>query len=137
MSSSLTVDDAINSRMSCRAFTDRAVSRETILEILALASRAPSGTNTQPWKVYVLQGKVRDALVAEVRAAHDAIFAKPELAAEYRDEYDYYPTKWVSPFIERRRENGWGLYKLLALSVVKKTRCMPSISATTTTLTRR
>ena len=115
MSTSLTVDDAIDSRMSCRAFTQREVARETVMDILALSSRAPSGTNTQPWKVYVLHGKVRDALVAEVCTAHDALFANPELAAQYRDDYDYYPTKWVSPFIERRRENGWGLYKLLGI----------------------
>ncbi|MEO6623720.1 MAG: nitroreductase [Burkholderiaceae bacterium] len=115
MSSSQTVDDAINSRMSCRAFTDLAVPRETILEILALASRAPSGTNTQPWKVYVLQGKERDALIAEVCAAHDALYGDPALAAQFIDDYDYYPTQWVSPFIERRRENGWGLYKLLGI----------------------
>ena len=101
--------------MSCRAFTDLAVNRETILEILSLASRAPSGTNTQPWKVYVVQGKARDALVDEVCAAHDAIYADPALAAQFVDDYDYYPTQWVSPFIERRRENGWGLYKLLGI----------------------
>lgn len=110
---SSSVDDAILSRMSCRAFTSEPVSRSQIEALLALASRAPSGTNTQPWRVYVLQGQARDALVAEVCAAHDAIYANPELAANYRDEYDYYPTKWVSPFIERRRENGWGLYSLL------------------------
>ena len=48
MSTSLTVDDAIDSRMSCRAFTQREVARETVMDILALSSRAPSGTNTQP-----------------------------------------------------------------------------------------
>ena len=91
------------------------MTRETILEILSLASRAPSGTNTQPWKVYVVQGKARDALVDEVCVAHDALYADPALAAQFVDDYDYYPTQWVSPFIERRRENGWGLYKLLGI----------------------
>ncbi len=115
MTTSHSVDDAITSRMSCRAFTQREVTRETVMDILSVASRAPSGTNTQPWSVYVLQGKARDALVAEVCAAHDALYAKPELAAQYVDDYDYYPRQWVSPFIERRRENGWGLYKLLGI----------------------
>jgi nitroreductase len=116
------VDDAILTRMSCRAFTSEPVARETLIELLQLASRAPSGTNTQPWRVYVLQGAARDALVAEVCAAHDAIYANPELAAQYRDEYDYYPTKWVSPFIDRRRENGWGLYSLLGIQRGEKDR---------------
>jgi nitroreductase len=110
------VDAAIESRFSARAFLPRAVAREQIAEILRVASRAPSGTNTQPWKVYVVQGDSRDALVQKVCEAHDAIYANPALAAEYREEYDYYPEKWVSPYIDRRRENGWSLYGLLGIT---------------------
>jgi nitroreductase len=107
------VDAAITSRMSVRAFTSQPVARQTLTDVLQVASRAPSGTNTQPWKVYVLQGASRDSLCAQVCDAHDAIRADPTLAAQYREEYDYYPEKWVSPYIDRRRENGWGLYGLL------------------------
>ena len=115
------VDAAITSRFSCRAFLrDRAVPRETVMEILDVAARAPSGTNTQPWRVYVLEGATRDALVDKVCAAHDAIYANPALAAEYAEEFDYYPTKWVSPYIDRRRENGWGLYGLLGIAKGEK-----------------
>jgi nitroreductase len=109
------VDEAITSRMSTRAFTSQPVPRETLVELLALASRAPSGTNTQPWKVYVLQGASRDALCEQVCAAHDAVRADPALAEVYKEAYDYYPQKWVSPYIDRRRENGWGLYGLLGI----------------------
>ena len=109
------VDAAITSRMSVRAFTSAPVSRQTLTDLLQVASRAPSGTNTQPWKVYVLQGDSRAALVDKVCAAHDAVRANPALVNEYREEYDYYPEKWVSPYIDRRRENGWGLYKLLGI----------------------
>ena len=109
------VDDAIRSRMSARAFLPKAVAREDIEAILDVASRAPSGTNCQPWKVYVLQGASRDALVDKTCAAHDAIRANPELAAQYQEEYDYYPAQWVSPYIDRRRENGWSLYGLLGI----------------------
>ncbi len=109
------VDAAITSRRSVRAFTQQAVARETLTELLQVASRAPSGTNTQPWKVYVLQGVNRDTLCEKVCAAHDAIRANPALAADYREEYDYYPEQWVSPYIDRRRENGWGLYGLLGI----------------------
>jgi nitroreductase len=110
-----TIDTAITSRMSTRAFTQQAVPNQTLHDILQVASRAPSGTNTQPWRVYVLQGPSRDSLVAKVCAAHDALRADPALAAQYREEYDYYPEKWVSPYIDRRRENGWGLYNLLGI----------------------
>ena len=110
------VDDAINSRQSMREFLPKPVPRELISHLLEVAIRAPSGTNTQPWKTYVLQGGSRDALIAKVCAAHDALRANPALAAEYREEYDYYPEKWVSPYIDRRRENGWGLYGLLGIT---------------------
>ena len=116
MSTAATVKEAIDTRMSARAFTQQAVPRELIAELLAQASRAPSGTNTQPWKVYVLQGRSRDSLVDKVCAAHDEVRAHPEKAAEYREPYDYYPEKWVSPFIDRRRENGWSLYGLLGIT---------------------
>jgi nitroreductase len=110
------VDAAIESRFSTRAFLPTPVPREIITDILRVAQRAPSGTNTQPWKVYVLQGASRDSLVEKVCAAHDAIYANPALAAEYQEEYAYYPEKWVSPYLDRRRENGWGLYGLLGIS---------------------
>ena len=109
------VDHAIASRMSTRAFAPKPVERTMIEDILRIASRAPSGTNTQPWRVYVLQGKKRDTLVQQVCQAHDAMRADPSLTAQYREEYDYYPTQWVSPYIDRRRENGWGLYGLLGI----------------------
>ncbi|MEO7643353.1 MAG: nitroreductase [Ramlibacter sp.] len=110
------VDAAIESRFSARAFLPTPVPRETIADILRVARRAASGTNTQPWKVYVLQGASRDALVDKVCAAHDAIYADPSQAAQYREEYDYYPEKWVSPYIDRRRQNGWSLYGLLGIT---------------------
>lgn len=120
MSTATTVEQAINTRMSARAFTTQPVPRELITQLLAQASRAPSGTNTQPWKVYVLQGKSRDTLVEKVCAAHDEVRAHPEKEADYREPYDYYPEKWVSPFIDRRRENGWSLYGLLGITKADK-----------------
>jgi nitroreductase len=116
------VDHAITSRMSARAFTQQEVSRELITEILQVASRAPSGTNTQPWKVYVLQGATRDSLVNKVCAAHEAMRGNPDVAKQYTEQYDYYPAQWVSPYIDRRRENGWSLYGLLGIGKADKDR---------------
>ena len=120
MSTSVTIQQAMDSRMSARAFTQQAVSKETITDILQMSARAPSGTNTQPWKVYVLQGESRNSLADKVCAAHDEIRAHPEKAADYREAYDYYPEKWVSPYIDRRRENGWSLYGLLGIGKADK-----------------
>ena len=112
------VDAAITTRRSLRAFLPTPVPRETVEEILAVASRAPSGTNTQPWKVYVLTGHAKAALSAKIMAAHD----DPALRAQHVDEYDYYPTEWRSPFIDRRRKVGWDLYGLLGIAKTDKTR---------------
>ena len=112
----LTAAEAIASRMSVRAFTKEAVSKSAILKLLNLAARAPSGTNTQPWKVYVLEGKPLQELCQQVCTAYDQIAANPELAKEYQPAYEYYPAKWFSPYIDRRRENGWGLYGLLGIT---------------------
>ena len=109
------VDAAIESRFSARAFLPRPVEREVLADLLRVASRAPSGTNTQPWQVYVLQGARKDELVRTICEAHDAISVDPQLATEYREEYDYYPEKWISPYIDRRRECGFGLYGVLGI----------------------
>ena len=110
------VAKAIESRMSVRAFTKESISRGMILKLLKLSARAPSGTNTQPWKAYVLQGQKQVDLCKQVCATYDSIAKNPELEKEYQAGYDYYPTKWFSPYIDRRRENGWGLYGLLGIT---------------------
>ena len=112
------VDAAIISRRSVRAFLPTPVPRETIEQILAVASRAPSGTNTQPWKVRVLLGESRAALSRAVCAAYD----DPAEAARHTEEYAYYPTQWASPYIERRRKVGWDLYGLLGIAKTDKAR---------------
>jgi len=106
------VDAAITSRRSIRAYTPQAVAREDILQILQVAGRAPSGTNTQPWKVYVLEGERKQALSSAILAIHN----DPEQAKLHTEEYAYYPREWVSPYIDRRRKVGWDLYALLGLT---------------------
>ena len=105
------VDAAIRSRRSVRAFTKQEVPEGTIREILETAARAPSGTNTQPWHVYVLRGRTKTLLSRKILAAYD----DPNEAVRHKPEYQYYPTKWVSPYIERRRKVGWDLYGLLGI----------------------
>ncbi|ESK55160.1 nitroreductase [Acinetobacter tjernbergiae] len=114
------VDDAITSRHSVRAFLDTPVATQTIKDILTVASRAPSGTNTQPWKVYVITGKKRAEMIDRVCTAQIELFQKPELAEQYQETFAYYPETWISPFIDRRRENGWGLYGLLGIQKGEK-----------------
>jgi nitroreductase len=112
------VEAAITSRRSIRAFLPTTVPRELVERILGVASRAPSGTNTQPWKVYVLTGEAKEALSRRIVAAYD----DPAEAATHSEEYAYYPTEWRSPFIERRRKVGWDLYGLLGIARTDKAR---------------
>ena len=106
------VDAAITSRHSIRAYRPEPVPRADIERILEVAARAPSGTNTQPWKVYVLTGDSKQRLSEAILAAH----ADPAVAAMHTEEYPYYPREWISPYIERRRKVGWDLYALLGLT---------------------
>jgi nitroreductase len=115
------VDAAIASRRSVRAFLPTSVPRSTIEDILRVASRAPSGVNTQPWKVTVLTGAAKESLSTKILAAHDANAAAGSSGADV-GEYEYYPTEWVSPYIERRRKIGWDLYGLLGIAKTDKAR---------------
>jgi nitroreductase len=110
------VDAAILSRFSARAFLNKAVPREVLEDLLDVSRRAASGTNTQPWKVYVLQGASKDSMVDKVCAAHEEIRGNPMRAGDFAEEYDYYPTKWVSPYVDRRRACGYGLYGVLGIT---------------------
>ena len=110
------VDAAITSRRSIRAFLPEPVPRAAIEEILTVAARAPSGTNTQPWKVHVLTGpalhRLSDAILAVCR--------DPQERARHHDEYAYYPPRWVEPYLGRRRKVGWDLYGLLGIGRADK-----------------
>jgi nitroreductase len=112
------VDAAITSRRSIRAFLPTPVPHQTLLDILRVASRAPSGTNTQPWRVTVLTGAARERLSARIRAAFD----DPLERARHTEEYAYYPTEWRSPYVDRRRKVGWDLYSLLNIGKADKAR---------------
>ena len=111
-------DAAITSRHSVRAFLPTEVPRSVIEEILAVSARAPSGTNTQPWKVYVLTGASKAELSRQIVAAYD----DPAVRATHVEEYAYYPTEWRSPYIDRRRKVGWDLYSLLGIGKADKER---------------
>jgi nitroreductase len=99
------VELAILSRRSVRGFLPTPVSRQTIERLLEVASRAPSGSNTQPWKVHVLLGSALDRLKTELLSLHER--GVPE-----EREYDYYPVNWRAPYLDRRRKIGWDMFAL-------------------------
>ena len=103
------VDGVMRSRKSTRAFLPRPVCLNDVREILEVAGRAPSGTNIQPWRAYVVDKPRIDAV-------HRAVLnsgIKPERAEWI--EYKYYPDQFVDPFLTRRRKLGKALYMLLGI----------------------
>jgi len=104
------VDDAILTRRSVRAFLPKPVLRETVAAILQVAGRAPSGTNMQPWQVWVVVGEAKKRLSTAIRATRDAT------GGTEKQEYRYYPEKWREPYIGRRRKVGWDLYGLIGIA---------------------
>jgi nitroreductase len=103
------VSEAIASRKTVRAFRPDPVARETVEEILALAARAPSGGNLQPWRVYVLLGEARDELVRRVAQA------RKERPMGEMPEYHIYPPELTEPYKTRRFRVGEAMYATMSI----------------------
>ena len=112
------VVEAIETRRSVRAFTSEVIPEAELREMLAIAARAASGGNVQPWKVYVLGPAKRDELVARVqrRMAVDGLMGEPA-------EYDIYPqgmekeaSPLNKPYMGRRRQLAYQMYNLMGVN---------------------
>ncbi len=103
-----TVTEAVTGRRSVRRFLSTPVAPDTVRTILADAARSPSGTNMQPWKVYVVMGAARDRLCRAVLAA--------AIVGVRSDEYAYMPSPLREPYLSRRRRVGFELYRLYGVA---------------------
>ena len=56
------LEQAMQGRRSIRGFLDKPVPKDLLEEIIALANRAPSSMNTQPWHLHVLTGAPLEAV---------------------------------------------------------------------------
>jgi len=118
----MNVIEALQSRHSTRAFLDKPVNKETIIEILDAARHAPSGVNTQPWQVAVLTGDSKLNLQEKIEQA-------------FRDgtkadmDYQYYPSQWEEPYKSRRKACGLQMYSALEISREDKQRQMDQWAA--------
>jgi len=109
------VSEALDSRLSVRAFLDEPVPEETVREILERASRAPSGGNLQPWHVIVLTGAARERLL-------DAVARKmPHSPKGEGTEYNIYPPELKEPYRARRFRIGEMMYEKLGIPREDKT----------------
>ena len=102
------IDEALKARRSVRAFRPDPVPRAVVEEILEVASRAPSGTNIQPWKIHVVAGEVRARLEREVLAHRETDPA--DSGAEFPRT-----GKRKEPYVSRMRKLGKDMYTLLEI----------------------
>ena len=105
------VDDIIRERRSIRAFRGDPVDKALVLSILDVAARAPSGTNMQPWRAYVLEGRIKDTLSERLLSAHET-----HSSGFSQAEYQYYPDPFFEPYLARRRKVGFDLYGALGIA---------------------
>jgi nitroreductase len=103
------VNEAIDSRISCRAFRNTPVPKRVVIEILEAAKRAPSGGNLQPWRVDVLTGAPLAEFLAGIREKQRA---QPMGEGT---EYNVYPPNLHDPYRARRFKCGEDLYATLAI----------------------
>ena len=104
------VYEAVTSRRSVRKFTDRPVSKEVLERVLSAAAWAPSGSNLQPWNIYVVTG----ASLAELK--HRAVDRVAHADPWDEREYVMYPREMKSPYRERRSAYGKERYSTLGIA---------------------
>lgn len=102
-----TVEEALRTRRSVRAFLPTPVPRSEIEQLLAMASLSASNSNCQPWRVHVVIGEAKRLLAADLWEALEA----GDRVAE--TEYPYQPDAdaWSEPYRSRRMAFGDGLYR--------------------------
>src|SRR6476620_6950254 len=103
------VYEAVTSRRAVRGFTDQQIPREVLERVLAAAASSPSGSNIQPWRIFVVTGEplARLKKLATERVA----------AGDPWDEREYvmYPAALKSPYAERRSAFGKERYSALGI----------------------
>lgn len=78
--------ELVERRVSTRAFLPEPLPRGDIERALSLACRAPSNCNTQPWKIAVAGGALRDRLAAAISEAMAAGRMNPDFPYDGRYE---------------------------------------------------
>jgi nitroreductase len=101
----MNVTDAVISRSSIRSFINNPVSDELLKTLLSKSSRAASGGNLQPWKIFVINKSAMNNFLEFQKN-----WTEPEVPA-----YDIYPPKLKEPYRTSRYELGEQMYELLGI----------------------
>lgn len=96
--------EAMHARRSIREFEAELVPADIIKQLVEAVGRAPSSKNTQPWRLYLVQGAALEALRADYLAAFEA--GKPG-----KPGYQYSPNPLPEAWAARAKEVGIGIFK--------------------------
>ncbi|TVP88643.1 MAG: nitroreductase [Pseudomonadaceae bacterium] len=105
----MSVVELLKKRISVRAFLDTPVPEQSVRDLLEAARWSPSGGNVQPWKVIVVGGAARDAVIATAAAA---LQRNPQGEA---GDYPIYPPGLQEPYRSRRAQMGEDMYTLMGI----------------------
>ena len=96
----ISVSEAVDNRKSIRSFIDKPISNDLLKQLLEKASRAPSGGNLQPWKIFIINGETMRSFLD-----YQKKWKESEIP-----EYPIYPSKLKEPYRSSRFEVGEQLY---------------------------
>ena len=103
------IDQLVRTRRSIRRFTDRPVSKRLLIEVLDIARSAPSNSNMQPWRVYLVGGAAKDKLAQALSEAHQ------RSPTDYQPERPMYAPNLPVPYSDRLQLFGRVFYSALGI----------------------
>jgi len=99
--------DAVNERISIRAFKPDPVSLNVLEEILAGALRAPSWGNTQPWYLAAVGGETLTTILSKTsERVAGGVPPQPEIP---------FPSNWTAAQKQRYKQVGISLFQALGI----------------------
>jgi nitroreductase len=104
---------ALEARTSVRGFRPEPLDEAEVRRLFAMAQRAPSWCNTQPWRVWVTAPPVTGELAAALGAAARSGLPAPEIP---------FPFEYPEPYLAHRRACGFALYQAMGIEREDKAR---------------
>ncbi len=90
----------MNERRSLRFFSDRAIKKEVLENIVRTASTAPSGAHKQPWKFCIVQSKTIKKEIRKAAEQEEYENYNGRMSEEWLKDLEKFDTDWQKPFLE-------------------------------------
>ena len=90
----------MDTRRSCRYFSDKTVPREVIENVILTAASAPSGAHKQPWKFVAISDPAIKRKIREAAEKEEKSFYQERATDEWLKDLAPLGTDWQKPFLE-------------------------------------